>query len=270
MRNRIKINYNLAEKTASFQFMSDNGYWTDVHKASALSRKKYASAIAEDRINELLDVIDTTYNVDGCGVIISFSGDETVYKKVSSYVQKYNGIEIERKESKGIVSGKRNSGKTCLIEGIFDSLGKKLNLDDCEDYIRYFNEEDGITLYEIKGIDLGIDNVNKAYDSLVKCIDGGSVITVFYCLLAKTGKIEDTEIEFINRIENEYPRVKVTPVITGCIDERKANEFANRIVKELGMREVLITLAKDMNTKVGPIPSFGIDKVIKNLSGDNS
>lgn len=264
--NRIKINYNVADKTASFQFLSDNGQWTDVHKGSDLSRKKCTTAIAEGRIDELFRTIDKIYNIGGYGVIISFSGDAEIYSQLLSVSRNFDGISLERKEVKSVIIGKRNAGKTCLAEGIMAGLGSNPTIDDKDDYISYVASDYGLSLFEIKGIDLGLENVNKAYTSLVRCVDAGAT-TIFYCFLAKTGKIETVEIDFIHRFEKEHPRIKVKPIITGCVDERKAFEFAQRIVEEIGDREVLITLARDMNTKAGIIPHFGIDQVIKNLSG---
>ena len=267
--NRIKINYSLTEKKASFQYMSDNGQWVDVYKGSELSRNKCATAIGEGRIEELLETINRIYNLNGCGVAINYSGDETVYTELLAHAQNYDGIRIERKELRCIIIGKRNAGKTCLAEGIMNYLGSEPRIEDDEECTAYYNDTDGISLYEIKGIDFGLENIDKAYDALIKRLGSGAV-TILYCFLAKTGKIENTEINFVKRLEREHLGIKVKPVITGCIDEKGAKEFAHRIVEEMGDREVFITLAKDMNTKIGVIPSFGIDHMISNLAGNRN
>jgi hypothetical protein len=268
--NKLKVNYNSSTQTATFQFLSDNGQWVDIHKGSDLSRKKYASAIKDGRITELLEIINKTYNINECGVKIIFSGDADAYSKLQETIEGgFVDISLARTESKNIVVGKRNAGKTCLAEAVMTCLGKIPKIEEYDQYIKFFDSEDDISIYEIKGIDLGIENVDKAYEALVNCIEEGAR-TVFYCFQAKTGKIENTEIDFIHKIEKAYSEIAVIPVITACIDERMGNEFANKIVDELGRRDVLITLAKEKNTKAGTIPAFGIEQVVKNLAGGKS
>jgi hypothetical protein len=265
--NKIKINYNSSAQTAAYQFLSDNGQWVDVDKNSELSRKKYVTAIKDGRIVELLSIIDKTYNIDGCGVEIAFTGEKDAFSKIKDVIDDgFTAIFLSCTESKNVIVGKRNSGKTYLAEAIISYLGKKPRIEENDKYIKYFDPEDAVTLYEIKGIDLGLDNVDKAYEVLKSCIEDGAK-TVFYCFQATTGKIENPEIDFIYRVEKSYPEISIVPVITACVDEGKGNEFAHKIVDEIGKKDVLITLAKEKNTRVGMIPAYGIEQVIKKLDG---
>lgn len=267
--NKIKINYDPIERCTSFQFLGDNGQWGDVYEGSDLSRKKYSTAIADGRIGELLQIINDNYNVDENGVKIIFSGTDEVFNEVRSVIKEYEGMTLERCNSKVVVVGKRNSGKTYLVEGIFDFLERKICAVDKGGYIEYLDVQDGISIYEIKGIDLGLENVDKAYSFLENRIREGAT-TVFYCLFAKSGKIEETEISFIKKVESEYADINVIPVITGCVDEKRGSDFAHEIIDELGDRDVVLTLAKEMNTRVGVIQKFGMDNVIKKISEEGA
>lgn len=265
--NRIKIIYNSTNTKAYYQFMNDNGKWGDVPKESELSRLFYANAIAEDRIKELLQVIDKRYNGHNEGVNILYCGKLTVYDKFlvalsNDFVDR--NIKCIRYDSKNIVVGKRNAGKTCLIEGIMAHFGKDIVPCEIDRYIEY--EDDGVSLYEIKGIEPGLENVQKAFETVEERIMAGTR-TVLYCFSFRAGKFEEIEIKFIKDIESRYADVQVIPIITGCIDEQRAIDFSQKISSELGGREVILTLAKEMNTKVGTLASFGLDKVIGKLSG---
>lgn len=209
--NKIKINYDPIERSTSFQFLGDYGQWGDVYEGSDLSRKKYSTAIADGRIGELLQIINDNYNVDENGVKIIFSGTDEVFNEVRSVIKEYEGMTLERCNSKVVVVGKRNSGKTYLVEGIFDFLERKICAADKGGYIEYLDVQDGISIYEIKGIDLGLENVDKAYSFLENRIREG-VTTVFYCLFAKSGKIEDIVWLCINHRSHRFEKYELAVV----------------------------------------------------------
>ena len=264
--NKIKLNYNEITGIAAFQFLSDNGHWVDVPMGSPLSRERNYKAISEDRVEELLEVINRYYNVDGCGVEIIYTGAPETFLKIHSHMDSFTQLRLIRRESKNVIIGKRGVGKTYLAKGIMNYLGRIPIVEETEGFLKYIDDEDGICLYEIKGIDIGIINVEKSYKALRKCI-GDGVKTIFYCFHGKTGKIEETEIDFIMRVERENPTIKITPVVTVCIDEKESDEFAQKIKQELGPREVILVLSEEMKTKIGSIPSFGLDKIVKKLDG---
>lgn len=164
--------------------------------------------------------------------------------------------------------GKISSGKTELIEG----LGKHKN-STCKSSpglygtTQYTDPNNNIEWYEIAGIEFGKENVAKATDVLGKLITESNISIVLYCLNAKTGKIEDLERDFIVDVKQKYPSVAVFGVITSCVDESAALEFANKVSISTKQTKVFTVLARQMRTKAGYLGAFGLEEISKTIFG---
>ena len=61
-RNKLKMVSNQSTHKNSFFFMNENGEWVTVDSASPLSRREYTEADIQEKIFQILRIIDEVYN----------------------------------------------------------------------------------------------------------------------------------------------------------------------------------------------------------------
>ncbi len=140
------------------------------------------------------------------------------------------------------IIGKKNSGKTSLIEGMAALQGYGYFVTEFPDYCIYRDEGRQTEWYEIKGIDIGMENIKKAKQVIRKIAETGLSV-VIYCINATSERMEDAEKDFIHYIVESHPKVKVLVVLTMNI-KKDVREFVNEIEKLSKRVRVVTTLAK--------------------------
>ena len=79
-----------------------------------------------------------------------------------------------------MVAGRSASGKTTLIRACLNQRQRLLEVTRYDDYRLYDGGMD--QWYEINGIDLGMENVEKTLATIKKLVAKGSMY-LFYCIL---------------------------------------------------------------------------------------
>ena len=111
--------------------------------------------------------------------------------------------------------GKKSAGKTLLIEGLEGLHGFKYSKTEEKKYVKFADECNHAEWFEVMGIDLGKENVERAFETVKKLSEDG-LSAVIYCISATTGRIEEIEKELIRKIADGfvefapfYPRIGI-------------------------------------------------------------
>lgn len=260
-KNKIKIVSNERTSDLAFFFKNEREVWEPVSVANELSRKKYAKAIQENKIEDVLKLILECFNNGNRGVEILFEGNNEDFDAISNCVinGKFNDeITITKIETKIAVCGKTNSGKSVLIE----ELSKILNFDmtrKCHDgFEEYSNSYNRTKFYEIMGIDYTTNAIEITKTTAVELLKNG--ITVFlYCISA--GKIEDAELEFLHYLKENFPSVSVCIVMTKCFEHNSS--LIVEEIRDVSGFTTLPVLARNKKIRNGiEIESFGLSDII--------
>lgn len=174
------------------------------------------------------------------------------------------------KYRKVIVVGKTAVGKTTLIKGIESYLGVVFKQCDGDGTYRVFEDEiNRIQWYEVNGIDLGIKEIDLAFNTITRLISEGANSLV-YCISAESGRVEDVEKELIRRIADKD--IAVIIALTMCYKEdlqdmvKAVGDISNRA-------SVMQILAKTYQTGVkNPVTgqplmvdAFGVNDLCERL-----
>ena len=168
-----------------------------------------------------------------------FEGKEFFQKTSTSFTENYQKI---------MVVGKIASGKTTLIEACGQYKQRRLKVSDQGKYRVYADDVNQIQWYEVKGIDLGIENVENALSTVKSLIEEGCKY-LLYCVPGDTGKLEKTEIELIQKIKDSFPQVRVLIVLTKLYREM-ISDIQSGMETLVGKRNVIETLAKAYATRI--------------------
>lgn len=262
--NQIKIISNSGEKTLSYFFRNEKEEWNLVSNASALSRKKYVTASIKEHAVEILQIINDIYNIGNRGVDIYFEGSKNDFDFLCCAINE-NFVEYTlnclHQKTAVAVAGKIGSGKTTLIEELIKVQGKKHQLFYDGNITGYKDSESAVTWYEIRGIDLGKENVEaaiKKFDQLAK----NGVTNFIYCF--RTIKIEDLEEQFIRHVREKSPGVKILIVHTLCLED-DADILLQHLKETVGEVKVIPTLAKEFKSREGILSPYGLDEIIQYL-----
>ena len=133
-----------------------------------------------------------------------------------------------------------------LIEGLEALNGYSYSKEKKENYVQYMDECNHAQWYEVNGIDLGITNIDRAFQTVKELSESGLSVVV-YCVSAVTGRIEDVEKELIKRIEDEFSELKVMIVLTMCYKD-EVQEAIDEIEKLTDQVKLVVTLAKAYKT----------------------
>lgn len=249
MRNTMRVVCNPVAKHISYYFKNELGEWTILTGSSPLSRSYYTSTTIIERADEVVVKLDEIYNRNNKGLDIIFEGDE---KSFNSFVEAINrnlkdrDINYHLGNTKVIVTGKIGIGKTTLIEELEKLQGLKFETVERDNYFLY-KDTNNTEWYEIKGIDFGIVNVEKAYADICEVARNTAGIIV-YCIDASNRRMEVVEKELILRLIAEFPELAGMIVLTKCVNKRGITEFIDEIEKMTDQIRVVPTLAQEFVT----------------------
>jgi len=251
MRNKMRIVCNPIAKHISYYLKNEHDEWLILTGSSILSRNTYTCTTMKEKASEIAYKLDEIYNRNNKGLDIIFEGDEENYKL---FVKALDNNLAERDitckigNTTVIVVGKSGAGKTTLISNIEAIQGKNSSIQEFDDYILY-EDENNTKWYEIKGIDFGEANVEKAYNDICKLVENTAGIIV-YCINASARRIESFEKEFIFKLLETFPELTGAIVLTQCINKKGLSDFIDEIEKMADQIKVIPTLAEAFETDI--------------------
>jgi len=164
------------------------------------------------------------------------------------------------------VIGKGGSGKTELIRAICGCTES--------DTVNHY-KKDGFSIitdaktrskwYEIDGIEIEKYSVDRTNSILSRLVRENGVSVVLYCFRSRIGKIEDIERDFIVGLKRDYPHLKILAIVTECIDEEAAIEFAAKISLSTKETKTFNVLASELRCKAGYLQPFGIEELTEEI-----
>ena len=158
-----------------------------------------------------------------------------------------SNLSFRSRAEKIIVVGKRGTGKTTLIEGLEKTSGRTLNVSEYGKY-RFYEDANGeLQLYEIKGIDLGMDEIDNAYKTIAD-LRQDSTAKILYCISGGVGRIEEAELDLIRKLASMSGN-NIYIVLTLCFKE-DIQDTIDVIHKAVGNITIVQTLAKDYKTGI--------------------
>ena len=269
-RNSLKIVCNPYTNQISYYFKNEIGEWNVLCASSPLSRQFYTKTSMKERSKVILEKADEIYNRKNKGLDILYEGPSKGFKyleETAKYFLPNRDIKCELGTTKIAVVGKKSVGKSCLIEGMEELQHYKYTKIKENGYTVYNDECNHAKWYEIDGIDLGKNNVDKAFRTIEELSKQG-LSSVVYCISAISGRIEDVEKDLIMKIISEYCEIKVMIVLTMCYKEdvQQAIDEIKRITDQI---KIVQTLAKEYKTGVKDsatgnplvIKTFGLEMV---------
>lgn len=268
-KNSIKIVCNPYTNKIQYYFKNEIGEWDVLLEDSPLSRQHYTDTSMKETANEILEKIDEIYNRKSKGVDIFFEGTTNSYNYLQEAIKRHfadRNIQCELGTTKIAVVGKKSVGKTALIEGLEELHGFQLSKADYQNYVQYSDKLNHDEWFEVSGIDLGKENIEKAFQTVKELAEKG-LSSVIYCISGTSGRIEDIEKELIMRLIKEFSALKVMVVLTMCY-KADIQEIADEIKRFTNQVEVVPTLAKEYKTRARNdngtpfvIEPFGLESV---------
>ena len=266
-RNKIKIISNTNINRISYYFLNECGEWIRISNSSVLSRREYMQAVLQEKVRDILQAIADGYNPGNRGVDLFFEGTDQEFSTLQAAIEEFfleENIKCIHQNTKVAVVGKIGSGKTVLIEEIGSYMGTDFERIGMDSYILYQERGSHCAWYEINGMDMDQKSIEKTEQTIHKLMAEG--VSVFlYCL--STSKIEQIEENILFQIKKSYPDVVVLVVLTIriCGEDRL---YAEQLSKRLWNVKVIPVLAKELKTKYGVVPSFGVGDVAKAVYGE--
>ena len=261
-RNKVKIVCNENINSISYYFQNERSKWIRVSNSSELSRKEYIFTTIREKATDILGIINEIYNPGNRGVDIFFEGSDDDFSILCNAIKRdfsEDNITCKQKKMKIAVAGKIGSGKTTLIT----ELEKFLNVhyEKCmnKEYVIYSDKKGNSEWYDLNGIDLGIENIEQTKDVIDKFAKNG-LTTVVYCF--STSKIDELEEKLILYIRETYPEIEILIALTSCIYD-EGLLFAEQLSTNLMQTKVIPILAKELKTREGIIPAFGLDQIVR-------
>lgn len=261
-RNKVKMVCNENINSISYFFLNEGFKWVRVSNSSELSRKEYTLTTIKEKITDILRIINDIYNPGNRGVDIYFEGSDDDFCILCNAIKRdylEDNITCKHEKTKIAVVGKIGSGKTTLIT----ELEKFLNVhyEKClnKEYVTYSDKKGNTEWYELGGIDLGKENIEQTKNVIDKLAING-LTKVVYCF--STSKIEELEENIILYIRDTHPEIEILITLTSCIYD-EAQLFAEQLSTNLNQMKVIPILAKELKTRGGVIPSFGLDQIVR-------
>lgn len=253
----------------SYYIKNERDEWNVLSSSSPLSRQYYTDTTVKEKAVEILSVIDEVYNRKNKGVDILFEGTTDSYGIFNDAAKRNfanRDITCNLGTTKVAVIGKIASGKSTLIEGLEKKIGFSYNKIKEDGYEIYIDECNHAQWYELKGIDLGLENLENAFRSVSKLSKDG-LSAVIYCISGTTGRIEKEEKEFIMKLDEAFSSIKVMVALTMCYRD-DVQDIVDEIERITNQSKVTVTLAKEYKTGLkdsegAPIvvDAFGIESV---------
>lgn len=251
-RNILKIVYDPLNNRVSYYFKNEIGQWCPLSNSSILSRQAYTKTTIKDSADEIIKIADEIYNRKNKGLDILFEGrdeDFNVIKKIVEQKYAENNINCILNSTKIIVVGKKESGKTTLIESIAENAGRKYKVKKRDEYTLYMDQYNNSEWYEIRGIDIGRDNMDKAHKTIRDLMTRG-ITTIVYCIKSSTGgRLEVAEKKFITSLLREFSELDAVISLNFCI-KKDQRVFIDEIERMTDQIRVVQTLAKEYETVI--------------------
>ncbi len=250
-RNALRIVCNPYRNQISYYFRNEKGVWTVLSGDSPLSRKYYTNTSMKERAKEIAEKIDEIYNRNNKGLDILFEGTTESFDYIKGAFTYYfpdKDTICTMGVTKIAVVGKTNVGKTCLIEGMENLQGYQYSVNKYPDYLLYGDDGNHAEWYEITGIDLGIENVERAYQTISRLTEKG-LSSIVYCVNASSGRLEDVEKEFISKLIEENPSITVLIALTMSI-KADCKSVINEMEKITEQVKVIPILAKEYEIEI--------------------
>ncbi|WP_422212142.1 GTPase [Paucilactobacillus nenjiangensis] len=170
-----------------------------------------------------------------------------------------------------IIAGKSGIGKSTLINAAFkDELANTGTGKSVTDDIKLIQKSGvPIRIFDTVGLELGgkqqkdaIKAIKKLSDSKQKTVDvDDDIHCMWYCVSAASDRIDDKEIEFIQKIS--AMNIPVILVLTKVYSKTEADKFEQRLKSiNMAIRQIVQVLAVDTDDN----ESFGIDKLMEETS----
>lgn len=268
-RNSIRVVCNPYTNKMSYYFKNELGEWNVLSESSPLSRQYYTNTSIMERGAEILKVIDEIYNRKNRGVDILFEGTSDSFGCFTDEIKRNyadRDIRCTLGTTKIAVIGKVGVGKTTLIDGLERLKGFNYTKIQKDAYVEYADDCNHAKWYEIKGLDLNEESVDKLFQTVDTLYEEG-LSAVIYCVSANTGRIENAEERIISRIENDYAKLKVMVALTMCYKD-DVQETVDEIERITNQVKLVLTLAKEYKTAMKDqegdsiiIESFGLEDV---------
>ncbi len=226
--------------------MNEKDTWQVLSGDSPLSRQYYTNTTMKERAEEIAKKIDEVYNRGNRGLDILFEGTTQSYdyiKGAFGYYLPDRDIVCSMGVTKIAVLGKTGTGKSVLIEGMEKLQGYKYSVNKSPKYLLYSDEGNHAEWYEVKGIDLGIENVNEAYQTVAE-LAGKGLSAIVYCISAARRKLEQIELDFVRKMVAEYPSTTFLIALTMSIGT-DTGSMVNEIEKLTDQVRVIPILAKE-------------------------
>lgn len=270
-RNKLRVVCNPYTNKMSYYFRNELGEWDVLSGNSPLSRQFYTNASVEDRAKDILIKIDEIYNRKNKGIDILFEGTDKNYDFLLNTITQIfpeRDICCQLGTTKIAVIGKKSVGKSFLIEGLESLQGFKYMKTKANGYTKYSDECNHAEWYEVAGIDLGMDKVEEAFDTVKKLSEEG-LSAVVYCISADSGRIEDVEKDFIKKIAGDFAELKVMIALTNCYkDDNEIQKAVDEIERITDQIKIVPVLAKEYKTSLKDedgnpvvVEAFGLENV---------
>lgn len=164
------------------------------------------------------------------------------------------------------VLGKAGSGKSELIKAMCKGANVNTRTEQGHDGTsRPSEDENGGAWHEVDGLEIEKYSVERTKSSIYRLVKEEGLDAVLYCLNFRTGKMEDTERDLIVELKREHPGLKVLAVVTECIDEEAAREFAQKISSSTKQTKVFTVLARELRCRAGFLEPFGLEELAREI-----
>lgn len=177
-----------------------------------------------------------------------------------------------------LITGKTGVGKSTLINNVFSEnlASTGIGMPVTQDIKSYGKENFPLTIYDTPGIELG---GNNGIDELIKQIsdlmisgirsgDGANAIhCIWYCLATPSNRIEQAEIDFINKLHNGIKdcRASIILVMTQSYSKREGAEL-KQIIEHNNLPVVGIVPVLAQNYEIDEdytAQAYGLDELLK-------
>ncbi|WP_137601682.1 GTPase [Paucilactobacillus nenjiangensis] len=197
--------------------------------------------------------------------------DKDITRPIQDKLDNLSTDYAEIKHVNIIIAGKSGIGKSTLINAAFkDELANTGTGKSVTDDIKLIQKSGvPIRIFDTVGLELGgkqqkdaIKAIKKLSDSKQKTVDvDDDIHCMWYCVSAASDRIDDKEIEFIQKIS--AMNIPVILVLTKVYSKTEADKFEQRLKSiNMAIRQIVQVLAVDTDDN----ESFGIDKLMEETS----
>lgn len=177
-----------------------------------------------------------------------------------------------------LIMGKTGTGKSTLLNYLIDSAeaptgtGKPVTGEGIYEYTAKIRGQE-IRIFDSWGIEAGkVDRWNALIKNAlekhgVQCSIAEWFHSVIYCIQAGGGRVEDIDVEIINKFLNEGYKVTIVLTKADQIDEDDEAQMRDVIIqgvsngKKVNNLNVIATCAQQKKTRSGMTEPFGRDEV---------